>query len=443
MTKANGPWERSYILNAVTYFDVDGSSPALAIVGRTAFNEFNATTTISVCDLNGTLGANIEARSPTSTPQLIETLSQRWAPLPPSDTPVFLFCAGSATDPNGGVTGVATSFDGTQTLESTVGFTPSSVGALSMPRASYMTKCGLVTVYSAAIGGGVSNVFIALTVVVELGASVFTSAGVDVYASPPFPGGLSTSTHQLLNLPSDALPLVTWEGKVYATVLQGSDVLLEVVQVPENVGGNPTSFSVTTSNLGVFNTPKLLSLFDDGSLMIAADDGADLRLYGATYVAPGYEILQGSGDVTVSKSEYLTGALYSWASYTGTDVVPRPSIAWLNTTNTDSVILSINSASVTPLSISLFVTGRTDVTCTTFINSGNYSRLFLGFYLSSVPQVAIFGVQPDSGWNVSAYHDFGNTALANLFGSVIVAGTSALCIGGMENGTLYTTPFPA
>lgn len=441
-TQVNGPWQRSVLLNAATYFDASGAAPALAIIGRTAVDATTATTTMSLCDLNGTPGSNIFIQTPTATPRPSEVLSQRWAPLELTATPVFVYAAGAATEPNGAVTGVAVTTDGFNTIESTIVFAPSGVGALRVPRASFMTKCGLVTVYIADAGGGADAVFVSLTVAVQSAASVFDAAGVDVYASAPFPGDASTATISL-NLPSDALPFVTWDGRVFAALADGGDGVLTVVQVPQKVGGAPTSFTTITANLGAMGVPKLVSLFHDYSVVIAADDGADLRLYAAVYVAtptPTYQLATGSGTATVVKADFAAGALFAWASYEGTDELPA--IAWLSVDNANSVILTLSAAA---FSVLPYVTGRSDVTCTTFVNSGSFlvsPRLFLGFGAATNSSAAIYRVQPDAGWGPKAFDVFGSpaTTLTNLFGAVIVDGSSALAIGGMADGTLITAP---
>jgi hypothetical protein len=425
----------------------------LAIVGRVAVNETEAVSYFDVADL--TQGGNITSRTPllpvAALP--IEMLSQRWAPLDQQSTPVYLYCVGELNNANGTVTGAAVTFDGSDTIEDTVSYTPSGyIPQPLIPRASYMTQNGLVTVTVADAGLGVV-LNVALTVVVSQTPTTFESAGVQVYTSAPFEieGGFTATWTFDFNRPSAVLPVVTWDGVVYAGLDDGVGTEFTILTLPHQTGPDTASgHSTSTYSFATSGPPRSITLFpsatpespNTNSILVATALDADVNfsIYGLdsdltalTYLVP----------ATLPRDVFNGGAQFSWRSTGSPSAV---CITWVQNTFTESAIFYINSDDPTVMignvaNIGLPSSGL-DISCSAFVNSNSNSFIAYGYDTTSPAPQGIAHI-----WRNNRSNDNQGPAVYNIFGesqpqltnlSCIALGSTSYVFGGFVNGTLVS-----
>ncbi len=159
--QSHASWLQGTILNAARSYTAATDTNVAAAGATESGVYFGAATMLPSAPNFPTYNVSADVVTP--------VLSQHWAPTADDMPPVLMYCAGDPNDPNGAVTGNAVSFGGGYTLANSLMFAPSGYSTpMQIPRASYMTRRGMVTVFvvfNSSTGG--HDTIAALTAVVD------------------------------------------------------------------------------------------------------------------------------------------------------------------------------------------------------------------------------------------------------------------------------------
>ncbi len=374
------------------------------------------------------------------------------------------------------MTGSAVSFDADDTLANALIYSPSGYNPMPIARASYMTRCGMVTVFVVeSETPGQYNTMAAVTVMVDTFApspasAQFAAAGVAVYTAAPFSGGSDTQTLQLFSDSCAVLPVVTWEGLVYtaAQVPSGLTTVLVKSQMAQQV--TPTSASNSSFIRGVeagSGSTRALSLLVGGYLMFATSVTALDNM--SVYVADAELINITPASSTLVPATYAGGAMMAWTSWfdvgSGDTTQPYYCLTWFRNDFANTVTIVVDPRAGPPFTFRLEIRATSFGSipdpvltpgCVTYVNDNvtlpdpglTRSRIYVAVGYANSPRVDIYYYQSYSDtWTISAADIFSSLGapptanLANLMGDAYEPGTSSYVYAGFEDGTLCSVPF--